>query len=149
VAGQPSVTAGATAIATATSPAPVDRSLVAVSLSHLTAEEQSALDACNVGSFDFSVDKISGIARIPHATDVTRYVPLTGREPELKTDEAVWVIAFSGDLRVPRRTVTARDPVCVVVGGEGVLFLPWGTVGSKDLFPDRTMPTLSLPPLEP
>ena len=110
------------------------------------------LEACHVSTS--GLDNVAGMALVPHSADVWRYVPLTGLEPEFKTDAPAWVIQFAGELPMPKSGEVWIDPICVRVG-ETVGFYATGLVrnlASGEVFeppiPARP-PTGTLPPLAP
>src|SRR5690348_10646890 len=57
--------------------------LVAVSASHPSAEAADVLAKCRIGEF-IPINEVTGMAKLPTASDLTHYVPLTGREALLK-----------------------------------------------------------------
>jgi hypothetical protein len=129
---------------------PIDPAIKPISRSKPTAVEKRALDLCMVGYFGFTSDDVAGAGQISHGRDATKYVPLTGREPELETDQPVWIVAYHGALPVPRRPdLLARDPVCILVGDKPVLYLPYGVVGSPQPQENRPLLEFRLPPLAP
>jgi hypothetical protein len=113
---------------------PLDPSIEPVSLSALDPGASSALDACSItdttGQFGsngpLGTKIVSGMGLIPSATDVGKYVPMTGLEPELKSPSPAWVIAVGGRLWLPFWPHDLNDPTCVVIGG-GVFW--WDTGG--------------------
>lgn len=56
------------------------------------------------------------MAKLPAASDLTHYVPLTGREPLLKEPGPVWVIQIKGD--VPQRSAIWTNPICFVTNSD-------------------------------
>lgn len=127
---------------------PLDPAVKPVSISNANADEQRAMDMCI--SFSFTTDDVVGMGKIPHARDAYKYVPLTGREPDLKNDLPVWIVAFKGILRMPRGGELAIDPICLLTELEpGPMFmLPWGTVGHPDSL-EHLERKYRLPPLLP
>ena len=90
------------------------------------------------------------MGEIPLAKDLLRYVPLTGREPQLKEVSPAWVIQFKGDL--PEGAEIWTDPICVVTAGDSGFYAtgPVRDVASGAVHlpepppapPDRTLPPL-------
>lgn len=131
---------------------PVDANLAAVSRSKPEADAQAALDACNVTKD--RLDTIAGMARVEKARDVQRYVVLTGREPNLKSDSPTWVIQFRGEIYMPREAQTWIAPICVMVEGGDSGYFATGDVimlDGKRVSPEPgpVSPSLALPSLAP
>jgi hypothetical protein len=127
-----------------------------VSLSHPTLEAEKAIEACRVRE---RADAAVGMGQLP-ASDLPRYLPFTGREPELQSDTPVWVVAFEWDLAdapfLPTRGISFRVKTdhlaCVVLDGNPVHFALGVTADEKgDLLstpvPVTPGPDLTLPPL--
>jgi hypothetical protein len=127
---------------------PLDPAVKPVSISSASADEQRALDMCI--SFTFRVEDVAGMGKIPRARDAYKYVPLTGREPDLKNDRPAWIVAFQGELRLPRRAERAKDPICLITELEPspMFMLPWGTVDNPS-FLEHLKRVYRLPPLQP
>lgn len=108
------------------------------------------MDACFADWF--GLDAVRGMGRVPSAVDVKRYVPLIGTEPELKSADSPWVIAYAGKLDLPRGLGWAVNPVCVYLNGEPIMYTPeeYGR-GATVIDPPRPSvpPDLALPPLAP
>ena len=125
---------------------PVDASLTAVSRSNPGRDAQAVIDLC-VRPGD--LDAIAGMAQLPSAQDVKKYMLTNGHEPELKDDVPVWMVQFKGPIKY--RWGTAFNPVCVVKDGISTIYVPYGTAEH----PDESVPsdfkeaTLALPPLAP
>ncbi|HWP62151.1 MAG TPA: hypothetical protein VNO86_01625 [Candidatus Binatia bacterium] len=125
---------------------PVDSSLTPVSRSNPSPEAQAAIELCGLDP-----TFVSGMAKVPKARDLPKYVRLTGKEPEIQVDEPAWVITYSGRVILPRALGWADDPICVVVDGVRTVFLS-GRHGRGDLesaplpIPD---PPFALPTLAP
>lgn len=100
---------------------PIDTSIEPVSLSKPSAEAAEALRICQVLEYH-GADKVGGMGRIPHARDAIHYAPLTGKEPEIDTDDPTWLITFRGELQMPMLQQVWIDPTCVVVGDAGGVF---------------------------
>jgi len=94
------------------------------------------------------------MGRIGHARDAVRYVPLTGREPEIASVAPAWIITFEGALPMPKSGDVWMDPICIVVGGTGGYYAT-GPVQIQSSgvtvtpLPAGEAPSLALPPLLP
>jgi hypothetical protein len=130
----------------------VDNNIEPVVLTNPSADAAIAIRLCGV---EDRADQVVGMGRVTPGRSAPNYVPLTGREPEIDTDEPAWVVEFAGELRFFTRSnagvVTATDPVCVVVAGEPYWFLtgPFRTAQGDMTIPagPETTPSLALPPL--
>jgi hypothetical protein len=142
--------AGATALPVSLA---VDTSVVPVSLSRPPADAARAFDLCLIDEWvgRNGAQVIAGLGKIDHATGAYHYAPLTGLEPELKSDDPAWMVQFRGDIRMPMSNTIYVDPTCVVVdGGDGGFFATGGVrqVGSDVVkapaavafAPDRALP---------
>jgi len=94
------------------------------------------------------------MALVPHAAGVSRYVPLTGPEPEFKTDAPAWAIQFAGELPMPKSGEVWTDPICGRVGETGGVYATGRVrnLASGEVFepPIPARPAAkSLPPLAP
>jgi hypothetical protein len=134
----------------------VDPTIEPVSASAPSPDARKVMELCLALklSGEVDVEHVAGMGLIPHARDAVRYVPLTGREPELETDEPAWLIQLRGEILLPRGFGTAFDPTCVVVGGDRYLYItgPIFHRGETTLttpLPIETPPDLLLPPLAP
>ncbi len=131
---------------------PVDPSIDPVSLSKPSADAAEALRICQVVDVH-GVEKVTGMGRIDHARDAIRYAPLTGREPELATDEPAWMITFGGELPMPKINQVWIDPTCIVVNDDGGIFATGPRISATGMAIERpadaSRPTLALPPLLP
>src|SRR4051812_25906267 len=134
-------------VATPASGAPT---LVAVSASHPSTEAADVLAKCRVGEF-IPINQVAGMAKLPAASDLPHYVPLTGREPELKEPGPLWVIQIKGDLSM--RSGIWTDPICLVTNSE-FGYMATGTTAdyatgkttqpeAPAVAPDRTLPPLA------
>lgn len=147
----PSPSARATTPTDASSVGPLDMGR-AVSASKPSAGAADALAKCQVGS-TISLDRVQGMELISPAREAPRYVALTGREPEIQSDEPAWVIQFRGEIPMPANGEIWTDPVCVVTGDVfgyyatgPVKILPSGVVvtpGPLASPPDRVLPSLA------
>jgi hypothetical protein len=125
--------------------------LAPVSFSNPSQGAKDAFAKCHIGD-QFSVQQVGGMGQVASTKDLFHYVPLTGREPEFKSDRPAWVIQFRGDL--PMRFGLWTDPVCIVTAD---YFGYYATGPSKDWNgaqvatpePPPTPPDRSLPPLLP
>lgn len=127
--------------------------LAAVSLSQPSAGAQSAIELCHVSAWAAAV---RGMAEVPSARDLPLYVPLTGREPEIQTDQPAWVVAFGGEVALWTRSgagaIRAKDPTCVVIDGWRTWYLTGGwsdATGALYTPMPAAEPVLTLPALLP
>jgi hypothetical protein len=135
-------------VATPDSGAP---SLVAVSASHPSAEAAAVFANCRIREW-IPISEVAGMAKLPAAGDLTHYVPLTGREPELRQPGPLWVIQINGDLTM-RYGEIWTNPICFVTNsdfgylGTGPITDP--ATGKKTqpeapaVAPDRKLPALA------
>lgn len=134
-------------IATPDSGAP---SLAAVSAAHPSAEAAAVLTTCRIGEF-IPIKEVAGMAKLPAASDLPHYVPLTGREPFLKEPGPLWVVQIKGD--VPQRGEIWTNPICFVtnsdfgmVGTGPITNLATGRTTEPEapaVAPDRSLPALA------
>jgi hypothetical protein len=68
-----------------------------VSASNPSSAARDALARCHVGD-QYRIEQVSAMGEIGEARDLGHYVPVTGREPQLKDHGPAWVIQFKGDL---------------------------------------------------
>jgi hypothetical protein len=132
---------------------PVDPSIEPVSLAHPSPESAEALRICQVNE-GIGADQVSGMGRIDHARNAIRYVPLTGREPEIQTDAPAWIVTFTGEVPMPKSGEIWIDPTCIVVGGGGGIYATGPVENSSTHLtvtplPAIQQPDLALPPLLP
>jgi hypothetical protein len=121
-----------------------------VSISHPSAGAKDAFAKCHIGDM-ILIEKVAGMAQVPSAKDVVRYVPLTGREPQLKEDGPAWVIQIKGEVQ-QRGSEIWIDPTCVVTAGDFGFYAtgPVKNTSTGDVMtpeepstpPDRTLPPL-------
>jgi hypothetical protein len=105
------------------------------------------MELCGV---DPSNGQIAGMALVPSGPEVALYVPLFGTEPELETDQPVWVIQLQGKIRY--RSGTFIDPTCVVSGGIPYTLITHGFMSNGVVVtpePVPQPPTRALPSLAP
>jgi hypothetical protein len=123
-----------------------------VSASKPGAAAADAMAKCHVGDGDtVSITQVTGMGQIPSAADLPRYVPLTGREPQLHDPGPAWVIQIEGDVRQKNGEVWT-NPTCVVTStifgyfATGPTRLTTGNVVQPEaprVAPDRTLPPLA------
>lgn len=146
-AAEASETAGATP-----TELPVGTSLEAVSRSHPTQEALAALDLCHVTD-GYGIDSVARMALVPHASVAGSYVPLTGREPYLQTQEPAWLILFGKGIDMPMEDATWYGAFCAVVDqaagfyGTGDIVTNGGARTTPP--PVEHPPTAALPTLAP
>ena len=56
------------------------------------------------------MDEVAGMGKVAAAKDLTRYVPLTGREPQLKEFGPAWVVTVHANMRQPASSELWIDP---------------------------------------
>lgn len=125
---------------------PVDTSLKPVSRSRPAADAKAAVEAC----WPLDDPNIGGAALIRSANEAGRYAPFVGTEPELQSDDPIWLVQYRGEYEL--RGVVMIDPTCAVVEGTPVLFLTHGArQGDKvvEAPPPKSPPSMALPPLDP
>lgn len=140
-------TAAATPIAPAADA--VDDEVTAVSVSSPVGLAVEGVPACGVEKYQ---DQIVGIAVVAHASLLPHYVPLTGDEPEVKSEEPAFVVLYTGTIRLPLRGeasyADATGATCIYLEGHPMWFGtgPWlNSLGNKgDPLPaplmDRVLP---------
>jgi hypothetical protein len=135
----------------------VDQAIEPVSISKPPTDAARTFEMCGVQQWidRNGIEVVAGLGRIDHAMDALHYVRLTGREPELKSDSAAWIVQFRGDIRMAWSNTIYMDPACIVVdGGDGGFF---GTGGVRELGSDvvreppadAVQPDRALPPPKP
>ncbi len=126
--------------------------VVPVSRSHPAPGAADALAKCHVGD-TIPIDQVTGMGELGSPSDVTRYVPLTGREPQLRDAGPAWVIAVRADLPQPASNELWSNPTCIVTRSDfgwyatgpvrntatGALVVP----ETPAVAPDRTLPPLA------
>ncbi|OGN87045.1 MAG: hypothetical protein A2X23_11670 [Chloroflexi bacterium GWC2_73_18] len=148
----PTVGASVTATPTAgPTSLPVDQAIAPVSRSSPNPEAAEVIRLCL--NETIPIERIERMGLVPSARDLPRYVPLTGREPWIKTDEPAWVVQFRGEIPMLLSGEVWTDPICLVIGGEpgyvgtgpvrnlttGALHTPEPPASP----PDRALPTLA------
>lgn len=90
-----------------------------IALSSLTGAAAEAMALCGVEEHK---DLVTGAGEVLHARDLPKYVPLSGKEPEIQTDEPAYAVTFEGVIRLPVRGMPVPyidqvNATCVVVRG--------------------------------
>jgi hypothetical protein len=81
---------------------PVGSDIVGVSLSKPTADSKAVFAACHIGDLDqVPIAKVTGVGEIASMKDILHYVPLTGREPQIKAPGPVWIVTVHYDMFQP------------------------------------------------
>lgn len=132
---------------------PIDQSILPVSAADPGQEAAKVLAKCNIGE-QIPLDKVTGMGKVPSASDLGDYVPLTGREPQLKEAGPAWVVTISADLPQPGSTELWSNPTCVVTDGEAGYYATGPVTDlatGKTTFPEKpaSQPELRVPPLAP
>jgi hypothetical protein len=132
---------------------PIDASIAAVSATKEGAEAAAVLAKCNIGE-QIPLDHVTGMGKIADASKLAVYVPLTGREPQLKETGPAWIVMVADEVRQPGSTEVWTNPTCVVTAGEAgyyatgpVTDLATGKILQPEA-PSRA-PELRVPPLAP
>lgn len=125
----------------------------AVSVSHPSVEAADAMAKCQIGD-TIPIDEVIGMGEIAAAKDIVHYVPLTGREPQLREDGPAWIIQIHGDLSMPLSGEVWTDPTCVVTPNDfgyyrtgPVRNIATGAITTPE--PPAELPDRVLPPLAP
>ena len=130
---------------------PVDPSIAAVSISSHPADAEAAFVACNLRQV--GLDHVAGMGLIPSASDMVKYAPLSGREPELRLPGPAWVVQLRGEIPMLLSGETWIDPICFASGAVSGYFAVGGAKDSSGAFhaplAPATPPVYSLPPLDP
>jgi hypothetical protein len=100
--------------------------------------------------------QVVGIGIVIHGNLVKNYVALSGKEPELMTDDPAFVVQFSGTIREiniggPGNAgwIDIHDAICVVVDGTPYHYVTGSWVDSKGVIgssPPGPYDTMDLPP---
>ena len=131
----------------------IDESITPVSASKPGDEAASVLAKCNIGE-QIPLSEVTGMGKVASASALVHYVPLTGREPQVKEVGPAWVITIHADLPQPGSTELWTDPTCVVTERDA----GWYATGpvtnlstGKTMYPERpsSPPLLRVPPLAP
>jgi hypothetical protein len=79
-----------------------------------TPEQAEVLVKCQVGDgMPIDPKQVIGMAELADGAEITHFVPLSGREPQLKDPDPVWVVQVSGEIPQLGGEVWV-DPTCVV-----------------------------------
>jgi len=139
---------------TARASLPVDPSMEAVSRSSPQPAAQRALEACGFNDFQQRpLSMVAGMGKAPSGYAARDYAALSGNEPELMTEDPVWMIQLGGELPDPFTGEVSIDPLCISIGGDGLIYsvgeiiLSDGTVYTPQPVP--APPRYSLPSLAP
>jgi hypothetical protein len=110
------------------------------------------LALCHVTGL-YGIESVARMALIPHASDAGMYVRLTGREPNLKTQDPAWLLLFGKPLAMPKEGATWENAVCAVIGGVAGFYAIGDVVTSDGVtstpLPVDHEPTKALPTLAP
>ena len=125
----------------------------AVSATRPTAGAEDAMAKCHIGDM-IPIEKVTGMGQIAAAKDLIHYLPLTGREPQLREEGPAWIIQIQAEVPQPGSTEVWIDPTCVVTQGEFGYFATGpvrDTATGKVLTPEPPVmpPDRTLPPLAP
>jgi hypothetical protein len=141
----------AASIAPVATPESGPPSLAAVSASHPSAEAADVFSKCHIGDA-IPIDEVAGMAKLPAVGDLTHYVGLTGREPQLKEPGPVWVIQIKGDVPQMNGEIWT-NPICFVSNSDFGYFATGpitnpatGTTTQPEppaVTPDRRLPALA------
>jgi hypothetical protein len=123
-----------------------------ISASNPGSAAQAVLDKCHVGDM-IPLTQVSAMGQISSAKDLVHYVPLTGREPQLKENGPAWVIQIHGDVQELGSEIWT-NPTCVVTAQDAGYYATGpvrNTVTGKVVLPEppANPPDLSLPALAP
>lgn len=130
---------------------PIDPSITPVSAKAPGGEAGEVLSECNIGD-QILLSRVTGMGRIDSAGDLVRYVPLTGREPQLRDRGPAWIVTIDAEIPQPGSSEVWIDPTCVVTSS-GSGYFATGPV--KDASSGRitlpeapaTPPVFRVPPL--
>lgn len=132
---------------------PVDPAITPVSASNPSPDAEAAQNLCWTFDSSRGLQLIAGMGQIERARDATKYTRLTGREPEIQTDEPAWIIVYRGAMPQPRPVGEIWfDTTCVVIGDAPTIYatgLIQRADGTTEGPPPLGAPTLALPPLAP
>lgn len=108
---------------------------------------------CNIGE-QLPIDAVTGMGELNAASDLPKFVPFTGREPQLKDGGPVWVVTVHADVRQPGSPEVWTDPTCVVTAGEAGYYATGPVTDletGKTLQPEKPaiQPDRRVPPLAP
>jgi hypothetical protein len=109
------------------------------------------------GSAEETSVQLSRMAQVGTLADIGAYAPLPTSAPQISAhlSDAGWVLAFTGEWPQLNTGESWIDPMCVVVGGDPVLYavgprrdLRSGRI-TRGYFAAASAPTLALPTLAP
>jgi hypothetical protein len=107
---------------------------------------------CHIGDM-VPIEKVIGMGQISSAKDLYRYIPLTGREPQLREEGPAWIIQMLAELPQPGSNEVWIDPTCVVTQDDFGYFAtaPVRNATGTLLTPEAPAipPDRKLPPLAP
>jgi hypothetical protein len=125
-----------------------------VSASNPGSQALGVLGLCQIGAgYQVSLDRVVGMAKLTTAADIVHYVPLSGREPQLRDPGPAWVVELRGDIPQPKIAEIWTDPTCVVTTTDSGYFAT-GLVTKTEtgqtfrpqppgMVPDRVLPPLA------
>ena len=87
-----------------------------VSISNPGPGAKDAFEKCHIGDI-IPIQRVAGMGQVPAAKDLLHYVPLTGREPQVKEESPAWVIQIRGEVQ-QRGSEIWIDPTCIVTEGD-------------------------------
>jgi hypothetical protein len=126
--------------------------VTAVSLSSTSGDAAAGILACGVRKY---AANIQGMGIVASARTLPQFVRLTGREPEIQSDAPVFVVEFTGPLRLPLRggvgSAAYRDidnATCAVIDGWPIWYATgsWvDSLGNRGAPEQAPMPDKSLP----
>lgn len=124
------------------------------SVAHPTPEEVEILGKCQVGG-DLAIapNQVTGMAKLSDGSEITHFIPLSGREPQLNDPEPVWLLTVHGDIPQFGGEVWV-DPSCVVTR-QTFGYFATGAIRNKETgaettpLPPVSQPDRSLPPPAP
>ena len=131
---------------------PIPADIAPVSASNPGPEAGAVLARCQIGD-TVLMEEVAGMGKVPAAKDLTTFVPLTGREPQLKGSGPAWVVQIHGDV-LQRGGEIWTDPTCVVTTNDSGYYATGpvkSTATGRVVMPEApaNAPTRGLPPLAP
>ena len=128
--------------------------MATVSGSQPSPEARDVLARCHIGAGEpVAMSQVTGMAQLASGSELTHFVPLTGREPELADTNPVWVVQIRADLQEPGGEIWV-DPVCVATTTRAGYFATGpvrNAASGVEISPEKpvTPPDRALPPLQP
>ena len=126
--------------------------VMAVSASAPSAGAADAIAKCHVGDM-IPISSVTGMGQVASAADLVHYVPLTGREPQLREAGPAWIIQVHADVPQPGSGEIWTDPTCVVTQNDFGYFATGPvrnaatgavvTPAPPIIHPDRKLPPLA------